>query len=240
MLRYLPPAQVGTMNKTLIILLVAKLLFPPFAMSFSVVPSKVSGSGSTLRISTSMNAAASSSTDIYGIPGSGWKSPTWNWGYAQGTGHDCAAICRRRYATQTSRQALVDNLLLVANVNAESLLREPANFEEVKLILALVWQNGRWDGSDGGRGGYGTILSAMAEAKRYEVGSDDECARRFIQDLADPKRFTLLPLINDAAMQQMTSMAEAAIAGTTQDYDLDRRRCSGFVLQAMGFVERGL
>jgi hypothetical protein len=244
-------SQVKIMHKLLIILLGAKLLrLPPFVLAFSVV----ARSGSTPLSSTSMSAAAAdasssrsscSSTEIYGIPGSGWQSPTWNWGYAQGTGHDCAAICRRQYATRASRQALVDNLLVVVANNdkaaAPLVRREPANFEEVKLILALAWQNGRWDGSDGGpRGGYGVILSAMAEAKRYEHGSNDECARRFIQDMADPKRFQLLPFVSDSAMQQMSSMAEAAVAGTTQDYDLDRRRCSGYVLQAMGFVERGL
>ena len=38
--------------------------------------------------------------------------------------------------------------------------RQPP-FEEVKLVLGLAWQNGRWDGSDGGRGGYGDILVAI-------------------------------------------------------------------------------
>jgi hypothetical protein len=245
-------------NKSLIelLLLVVNLLLPPFfASSYSAVARR-SGryTRSITRRSTSsctsMNAAAASSSssstaEIYGVPGSGWQSPTWNWGYAQGTGHDCAAICRRQYATRQSRQELVDNLLLVAKHDKADSTLEPTNFEEVKLILALAWQNGRWDGSDGGpRGGYGTVLAAMAEANRYEarLGESDvsECARRFIQDVADPKRFQLLPNVSDFALQQMTIMAQTAAAGTTQDYDFDRRRCSGFVLQAMGFVERGL
>jgi hypothetical protein len=247
------------MNKSLSVSLVVILLFlPQFASPFSVVvvsrPRGRDDSGiarhsrSIQRASTMMNAAApssSSTTEIYGIPGSGWQSPTWNWGYAQGTGHDCAAICRRRYATKTARQELVDSLLLLDDDRAVS-IREPANFEEVKLILALAWQNGRWDGSDGGRGGYGSVLVAMAEAKRYETteasddDDDDECARRFIRDVADPKRFQRLPHASDSAQQQMTQMSQAATSGTTADYDLDRRRCSGFVLLAMGFVERGL
>ena len=101
---------------------------------------------------------------------SGWTSPVWNWGSASGTGHDCVAICRRRYATRKSRADLVDQLLHPVEYRPKRL---PANFEEVKLVLALAWQKGRWDGSDIGPYGYGAVLSAIARAERYELGSEE-------------------------------------------------------------------
>jgi hypothetical protein len=111
---------------------------------------------------TNNNNNKNNKGELYGIPNSGWTNPQWNWGYARGTGHDCAAICRTRYQTRASRETLVQQLLL----NHE----EPptTNIEEVKLVLALAWQKGRWDGSDGGRGGYGDVLAYMAQAERYE------------------------------------------------------------------------
>merc|ERR1719282_1135055 len=100
---------------------------------------------------------------IYGIEGSGWKSPDWNWGSARGTGHDCAAICRRRWSDPADRRKLVDSLLDPVEFKA-SRPESEVPFEEIKLILGLAWQRGRWDGSDGGPGGYGTVLEIMAEA----------------------------------------------------------------------------
>jgi len=47
-------------------------------------------------------------------------------------------------------------------------------FDDVKLVLTLAWQSGRWDGIDGGRGGYGDVLSAMADARRYETEDTEE------------------------------------------------------------------
>jgi len=176
--------------------------------------------------------ALSMSKEIYGIKNSGWKAPQWNWGYALGTGHDCAAICRRQYATASARIDLVNNLLEPA-ANNDS--REPGNFEEVKLVLALAWQRGRWDGSDGGPGGYGDVLATMAEAAFYEEGSEEECARRLIQDMSDPERFALLEPSGDED-QAMKSLRENA----GDDADFARRRCSGLVLKAMGFIEKGL
>ena len=161
---------------------------------------------------------------IYGVPKSGWKSHAWNWGSAVGTGHDCARICRQNYGTLEARKALVANLMASAEI--------PADFEEVKLVLALAWQRGRWDGSDGGRGGYGDVLKYMAEAKRYEEGSEEECSVRLVQDMQ--ARYDLLrPTTGQiTAMQNLNGDCES-------DVFIARRRCAGLVLEAMGFVENG-
>ena len=111
---------------------------------------------------------------------------------------------------------------------------DPKNFEEVKLVLGLTWQRGRWDGSDGGRGGYGEVLQAMAEAKRYEEGTEEECATRLVEDMQ--ARFQLL----NPSEEQRTAMStlwDEVEAGTV---NLALRRCSGLVLEAMGFVESGI
>jgi hypothetical protein len=161
-----------------------------------------------------------------------FRSPQWRWGYGEGTGHDCAAICRRIYFKREARQKLVGNLLKPAQ---DPTLRQPQNFEEVKLILGLAWQNGRWDGSDGGAGGYGDVLRHMAEAQRYEDGSDDECSLRFVQDMQD--RFDLLADSTSLELRDMRALLDGDAA---QDMDCAQRRCSGLVLEAMGFVEKGL
>ena len=169
---------------------------------------------------------ASSRGEIYGIPNSGWTSPEWNWGYAQGTGHDCAAICRELYLTRDARQKLVDNLL-AANADAPS-----NNPEEIKLILALEWQRGRWDGTDGGRGGYGEVLSAMAAAQRYEKGpSYDECLRRLVADMAD--RFGLL----GATAAEVKEMQACITCDSAEE---GFRKSAGMVLRAMGYIDRGM
>jgi hypothetical protein len=179
---------------------------------------------------SSVPSMAFSSKEIYNIPNSGWRQKkSFNWGSASGTGHDCAAISRRTYATRKSRSDLVRNLLEPAE---QIKSRVPENFEEVKLVLALAWQNGRWDGSDGGPGGYGDVLSAMADADRYEVGSDEECSRRLIEDMQG--RFALLEP-SDEEMKGMTRLWDDA----EDDVDTAQRRCCGLVLQAMGFVENG-
>lgn len=156
--------------------------------------------------------------EIYGIPNSGWTSPDWNWGYGTGTGHDCAAICRREFATRQSRASLVTDLLAM----------EGPPFEEVKLVLALAWQRGRWDGSDGGRGGYGNVLNAMAQAERYEVG--DECNGLLVQDMQE-RYHSLDP--TDADKEAMMTL-------DLENVDGARRRCSGLVLKSMGFIENGI
>ena len=166
--------------------------------------------------------------EIYGIRNSGWTSPQWNWGYGVGTGHDCAAICRRKYQSTQARKDLVEGLL---NPPADDpAARQPTNFEEVKLVLALTWQNGRWSGRDGGPGGYGEVLELMAAAKRYETGSPEECARALVSDMA--ARFhTLDPDPDQISLMEAISKEE--------DVDISRRRCSGLVLEAMGFIETG-
>jgi hypothetical protein len=173
---------------------------------------------STFGFSLSMNSKI-----IYGIAKSGWASPAWNWGSAAGTGHDCALICRQKYSNKQSRETLVQDLI--------SAKPEPQIFEEVKLVLGLTFQNGRWDGSDGGRGGYGDVLSLMAAAERYELGSEEQCAINFIQDLG--ARFHLLkPAEGDQSLMDQVL--------DDPDVDAARRRCSGLVLKGMGFIENGL
>ncbi|CAM9422627.1 unnamed protein product [Ectocarpus sp. 12 AP-2014] len=163
-----------------------------------------------------------STPTIYGVPNSGWKSPQWNWGSASGTGHDCAAICRRTYGTKEARQELVSSLLSGGT---------GVDFEEVKLTMALAWQNGRWDGSDGGDGGYGDVLTMMAQAKRYEEGSEEERARKLVEDMR-PRFARLSPTKEQmAAMDGLTADSSDVLAA--------RNRCCGLVLQAMGFVENG-
>jgi hypothetical protein len=191
--------------------------------------------------------------ELYGIPNSGWTSPQWNWGYARGTGHDCAAICRNRYATRASRETLVQQLLVVQDQAQEPLptTTTTMNIEEVKLVLALAWQNGRWDGSDGGRGGYGDVLTYMAQAERYEPKhtsiiqeqvehEQNACYRRLIEDMQ--MRFYLL----NPTPQQLETMK--ALLEDTDDNDKEKQadvgaalcRCCGLVLSAMRFVDNGL
>ena len=160
-----------------------------------------------------------SSKEIYGIPNSGWAAKEWNWGSAVGTGHDCALICRREYNSRSARKELVSELM-----NGKG----PTSFEQVKLVLGLAWQRGRWDGSDGGPGGYGEVLNEMAKAKRYEIGND--CDVLFVEDIKE--RYHLLKP-NDADMDTMMTI-------DTNDVDVARRKCSGLVLKSMGFIDGGL
>ncbi len=172
-----------------------------------------------------------SSKSIYDVPNSGWRAPQWKWGYAVGTGHDCAAICRKRYNSREARTALIQDLCGAPIAKTEE--REPRNFEEVKLVLALAWQRGRWDGSDGGLGGYGEVLGAMAEANRYETEDENENSSRLVNDMK--ARFRLLSPTSEheEEMKTISSIMET-------DVDAARRKCSGLVLEAMGFVENGL
>ena len=173
--------------------------------------------------------AASPLQMIYGVPHSGWSSPQWNWGSAVGTGHDCAKICRQRYDSRPARRELVDQLLQAANT-------DDIDFEEIKLVLALAWQRGRWDGSDGGpNGGYGEVLQLMARAQRYEEGGDEaECSARLVQDMQS--RYHLL----NPSSEQVQAMARLDYGdGDATKIRTARSRCAGLVLQAMGFVENG-
>lgn len=180
--------------------------------------------------------------EIYGIHGSGWASPDWNWGYASGTGHDCAMICRNKWGTRQSRISLVENLLnpksVIDHKNIwESDSQRDPEFEEVKLILALAWQRGRWDGSDGGRNGYSKILSLMAKAYKYEPQGEgyefeEACSRALVTDMKDA--FHTIAQSKDEATK-MTS-----IDIDSDDVDASRRKCAGLVLQNMGFIDKGL
>lgn len=176
--------------------------------------------------------SSSNSKNIYGIPNANWAAKReWNWGSAIGTGHDAAMICRNKYSSPNVRQALAQALIDAPDIEPSE--RKPTNFEEVKLILGLAWQRGRWDGSDGGVGGYGDVLAAMAQADRYETDSDEESSIRLVIDMKD--RFHLL----DPSDDQIDNMNSIESYLKT-DPDAARRKCSGLVLQAMGFVPSGL
>ena len=172
------------------------------------------------------------SKEIYGIPGSGWTSPTWNWGYAQGTGHDCAAISRRQYSSRQDRQVLVQRLLTSTSDETN-----PVDIEELKLVLGLAFQRGRWDGSDGGPGGYSEVLAMMAQAERYEDPSEELSNHRLADDMAE--RYTLLLVGIDLEQQkQLSDYMQEYIK--IPDSAVALRRCSGLVLKTMGFILRGL
>lgn len=191
-------------------------------------------------MSASSNGEATARGEIYGVPGSGWSSPKWNWGSASGTGHDCAMICRRRWSTAESRAALVEALANPPRVDDGGVSLDDADaardppFEEVKLILGLAWQNGRWDGSDGGRGGYGEVLAEMARADKYEPSDDPDKIRALVEDMR--RRYHLLGPGKEDAVDMESLDADGDGAGL----DATRRRCAGLVLRAMGFVRSGL
>jgi len=160
---------------------------------------------------------------IYGIPDAGWSSPMWMWGYGQGTGHDCAMVCRQTYSTKESRGELVLELQEGGG---------PDNFEEIKLVLGLAWQRGRRDGSDGGSGGYGDVLTMMSNC-RYEDGTEEYCSKLLVEDMK--KRFSLLKP-NKEDLEVMNGLIE----NNNDDLDVARRKCSSLVLGAMGFIDNGL
>ena len=194
----------------------------------------------SLRVhSLRMSAAASSSSDqwLYDVPNSSWTSAEWNWGYASGTGHDCAAICRRKFATRSSRAEFIRSLLDPSS-SASSTTQPPPSFEEVKLVLGLAVQRGRWDGSDGGPGGYGDVLAAMASARRYETdGTEENRMMNFVEDMRH--RFGLLnPSKEDAEM--MKSLDGCNGDATIDELDAARRISSGLVLMNMDFIDNGL
>jgi len=109
-------------------------------------------------------------------------------------------------------------------------IRKPP-FEEVKLVLGLTWQRGRWDGSDGGIGGYGDVLEYMAEC-RYETEDDQTNAIQLVTDMK--KRFHLIA--SEAAAEKMKNLDHFCDG----DVDLMRRKCAALVLSEMGFVKTGL
>jgi len=174
--------------------------------------------------------------EIYKIPESGWTSPKWNWGYASGTGHDCAMICRERWNSRETRADLVNTLLNPPSIDESLTIQEIDSFrdppfEEIKLILALAWQRGRWDGTDGGVGGYGEVLSTMAEAKKYESEDEDASSQLLVQDMID--RFHLIS--SSSVLKEMD-----VLTMNCGDTDTLRRKCTGLVLREMGFIANGL
>ena len=208
-------------------------------------------------------------TEIYNIPGSGWKSPTWNWGYAVGTGHDCAMICRKKYDSFQKRKDLILSLLEPTTPldtkshhddgndvgDDDTSIRDPP-FEEVKLILGLTIQRGRWDGTDGGRvGGYSEVLQLMAQAQRYESNDEELNAKLLVKDMSD--RFHLIAgnmfdddnisisIMRDGFTSSSNSQSECQdmmqqiIREYSHDMDMVRRKCTGLVLLKMGFVTLG-
>lgn len=112
-------------------------------------------------------------------------------------------------------------------------------FEEIKLILGLAWQRGRWDGSDGGPGGYGEVLSIMADARRYEDEDEVISALNFIEDVG--KRFGTISR-NAEELKKMKSIANDVRGkhAEKEEVFMDRREVAGLVLDAMGFVQTGL
>ena len=205
------------------------------------------------RPSRLMMTSRNKSKEIYNIPGSGWKSSEWNWGYAVGTGHDCALICRRKFSSILSRKELLESLLHPKEISSSSIstitvedadrLREPS-FEEVKLILGLTVQRGRWDGTDGGRNGYGEVLYHMAQAERYESSNEEMNAKLFVHDMSE--RFHLIANnefeedIDNRLTVGSDEVMKQILNDYTNDYDLMRRICTGLVLQKMGFVQFGM
>ena len=183
--------------------------------------------------------------EIYSIPNSGWSSKQWNWGSAIGTGHDAAMIARKLYATKSDRQKLIKSLLNPVeykSTHPSSFNSSPeVSFEEVKLILGLAWQNGRWDGSDGGpEEGYSHVLSTMAAAHRYENDDEVLSALNFIEDVS--KRFHTISR-NEDELNRMKCIAidvREKHDASMEEVFMVRRICAGMVLDAMGFVENGL
>lgn len=180
--------------------------------------------------------------EIYNIPGSGWTSPTWNWGYANGTGHDCALLCRRKFSTKQKRQELIQQLLHPSAISSSNMeeadtSRSPS-FEEVKLILGLTIQRARWDGTDGGSGGYSEVLGIMAKGQRYESNDEESNSKLFVKDMVD--RFHLIAgnEIGDQAIDQ--DKMKQIVNECANDYDMLRRKCTGLVLQKMAFVDLGM
>ncbi|KAL3787179.1 hypothetical protein HJC23_010189 [Cyclotella cryptica] len=183
--------------------------------------------------SSSSNIDTETTKELYNIKNSSWSSDQWNWGSAVGTGHDCAAICRRRWSDKIDRKKLVSALLEpAANHN-----RGEIPFEEVKLILGLTWQRA------GRSNGYNKVLENMARAKRYEIPNDEVLsALNFITDIKDSfpsiaRSKQELDLMNRVAGEILQYHHHMVCK---EDVFRIRRVCAGMVLDAMKFVENGI
>lgn len=175
------------------------------------------------------------SKEMYGIPHSGWQSPEWKWGDESGTAHECAAICRHRYRTVESRIKLVQRLL-----DSSPSPAKPTNLEEIKLVLALAWQQGRWDGTDGGERGYREVLAKMEQAEVYELGTATQCAARLVEDMVSRLPLLLRDTDNDTRRMYLTEISAIRSEVLAGEAIRAQRRCSGLVLQLMGFIDTGI
>jgi len=72
------------------------------------------------------------------------------------------------------------------------------------------------------------------DARRYEIGTEKECALNFVQDMQE--RFSLLK----PDPEDQTTMNQLLIRQDDANFDISRRQCSGLVLKAMGFLENGI
>ena len=176
------------------------------------------------------------SRQLYNIKDSSWTSPKWNWGSARGTGHDCAAICRRRWSDKVDRQKLVDSLVNPAEYHCIHGDHE-VPFEEIKLILGLYWQR------CGRSHAFNNMLDNMARAKRYEVQNDEiTSALNFITDVKE-----CFPYVarSKSDIDQIDIVAGEILQYHENMVDSEkvfriRRVCAGMVLEAMGFVQNGI
>lgn len=181
-------------------------------------------------------------SDLYGIKNSSWKSKEWNWGYGDGTGHECARICRHNYHTKQSRQALIDNMELLSVTDVIEI-----DWEEIKLIVGLMIQNlRRYESDRTVVDAFNEILNYLADAKRYESdGYDDDDDNvplsLFVNDMKE--RYQLLKPSHDEVIQ-MNEIQWKAVDGTTDHQIPTNQRYQqnvvGLVLQQMKFVERGV
>jgi hypothetical protein len=152
---------------------------------------------------------------LYGIPNSSWASSEWNWGYASGTAHDCAKICRRKYSSVQSRQQLLNSLMERSC---------PCTYEEIKLILALQCQRQRQ---------LGDVIQNMVQATRYESNDDDvRGSQQLALDLQE--RFSKLQP-NSEDMQQMI-----ALSMEQKNREDTLQPCIALVLKSLNFIEIGM
>ncbi len=117
---------------------------------------------------------------------SGWSSPHWNWGYAQGEAHDLAISVRNNLRTTTSRENFIAGCL-----------DDRIDIEEIKMVLALRFQMAARQGKDGNGIGW-NIMNEMADCK-YE---SEDGIRLLCADLNElitklPSKLTDTVPIND-------------------------------------------
>lgn len=112
----------------------------------------------------------------------GWKTPGWNWGYANGKAHDVAMTTR---ASLRSRDERVSYIAKLAQEGANV-----QDIEHLKMTLALRFQLASRQGKDGCGTGW-IIMENMADTM-YEDGNVDlltthllELADKLPKDLQD-------------------------------------------------------